>query len=112
DNIVSNRIFSHLIGLPPALIEKASVAAQVARIKTFESVRDFFSGSVFLSLLEAPFVAISALVVALIAGPLVMVPLAMVLAYLALFAWVRKYVKISIRLAAKSSSARQQFTIE
>lgn len=112
DNIVGNQIFSHLIGLSPDLIEKASVAAQVARIKTFESVRDFFSGSVFLSLLEAPFVVLSAAAIALIAGPIVFVPLLMVFSYIALFWFIRQRVKVAIRLAAKASSARQQFTIE
>lgn len=112
DNIVGNKIFAHMIGLSPDLIEKASVAAQIARIKTFESVRDFFSGSVFLSLLEAPFVVLSIIAVAAIAGKLVLVPLFMVLGYTALFVFIRHKVKISIRLAAKTSSARQQFTIE
>lgn len=112
DNIVGNKIFAHLIGLSPDLIEKASVAAQIARIKTFESVRDFFSGSVFLSLLEAPFVFLSIAAIALIAGPLVFVPLLMVFGYLGLFLFIRHKIKISIRLAAKASSARQQFTIE
>ena len=112
DNVVGNKIFAHLIGLSPDVIEKASVAAQVARIKTFESVRDFFSGSVFLSLLEAPFVFISIAAVAMIAGSLVFVPLMMIFGYLALFFFVRQRIKISIRLAAKASSARQQFTIE
>lgn len=112
DNIVSNKIFAHLIGLSPKLIERASVAAQIARIKTFESVRDFFSGSVFLSVLEAPFVFIAVIAIATIAGKLVMVPLTMAIGYLLLFAFIRKQVKISIRLAAKASSARQQFTIE
>lgn len=112
DNIVGNRIFAHLIGLSPSLIEKASVSAQIARIKTFEAVRDFFSGSMFLSLLEAPFVIISAAAIAVIAGPLVFVPLAMLIGYFLLFMIVRRYVKVAIRLAAKSSSARQQFTIE
>ncbi len=112
DNIVGNRIFAHLISLTPDLIEKASVAAQIARIKTFESVRDFFSGSVFLSLLETPFVVISIAAIALIAGPLVFVPLFMILGYIALFAYIRSRVKVAIRLAAKTSSARQQFSIE
>lgn len=112
DNIVGNKIFAHLIGLSPDLIEKASVAAQIARIKTFESVRDFFSGSVFLSLLEAPFVFISIAAVAFIAGKLVFVPLFMVIGYVLLFLYIRQKIKISIRLAAKASSARQQFTIE
>lgn len=112
DNIVGNKIFAHLIGLPPSLIERASVAAQIARIKTFESVRDFFSGSVFLSMLELPFVAIAALAIYAVAGPLVLVPLAMVGCYGLLFWAIHKKVKVAIRLAAKTSSARQQFAIE
>jgi len=112
DNIVGNAIFAHLVNLPPDLIEKASVAAQIARIKTFESVRDFFSGSVFLSLMELPFVFLAILLVGVIAGPLVIVPVLMIFAYLALFFTVLSRVKTSIRLAAKASSARQQFTIE
>lgn len=112
DNIVGNRIFAHLIGLSPALVERASVAAQIARIKTFESVRDFFSGSMFLSLLEAPFIVVSVGAIAIIAGPLVFVPLLMASGYVLLFWGVRQRVKVAIRLAAKASSARQQFTIE
>lgn len=112
DNIVSNKIFAHLIGLSPDLIERASVAAQIARIKTFESVRDFFSGSVFMSLLEAPFVFLSVAAIAFIAGDLVWVPLFMAVGYVGIFFFVRHRIKISIRIAAKASSARQQFTIE
>lgn len=112
DNVVGNRIFAHLIGLSPDLIERASVAAQIARIKTFESVRDFFSGSVFLSLLEAPFVFIAIIAIGFIAGPLVMVPLFMIAVYIGLFMVARREIKTSIRIAAKASSARQQFTIE
>lgn len=112
DNIVGNEIFAHLIGLSPALIERASVASQIARIKTFEAVRDFFSGPVFLSLLELPFVLVSVAAIAFIAGPLVFVPVSMAVLYALLFWVVRSKVKVAIRLAAKASSARQQFTIE
>ena len=112
DNIVSNKILSHLIALPPSLIERASVAAQVARIKTFETVRDFFSGAAFLSLLEAPFVVIALAALGFIAGPLIFIPIVIVIAYVVIFALVHNQVKSAIRIAAKSSSARQQFTIE
>lgn len=112
DNIVGNRIFAHLIGLPPSLIETASVPAQIARIKTFEAVRDFFSGSVFLSLLEAPFVVLSLAAIIAIAGPLAVVPAVVLALYAGLFALMRRQVAVSIRIAAKASSARQQFTIE
>lgn len=112
DNIVSNQIFSHLIGLSPSLIERASVASQIARLKTFESVRDFFSGSVFLSMLELPFIVLSAIVIYAIAGPLVLVPLSMVGVFCLHYYLIQKRVKVVIRLAAKSTSARQQFTLE
>lgn len=112
DNVVGARIFSHLIGLAPELIERASVAAQVARIRTFEAVRDFFSSAVFLSFLEIPFVLIAAAVMWVVAGPLVLVPLGMIALYAALFFYVRGHVRNAIRLAAKASSARQQFSIE
>lgn len=112
DNIVGNKIFSHLTGLSPALIEKASVTAQIARIKTFESIRDFFCGSVFLSLIELPFVVLAALTIYIIAGPLVLVPIGMSVLYLLLFWLIYKRVKTSIRLAAKASTVCQQFTIE
>ncbi len=112
DNIVSNQIFAHLIGLSPHLIERASVSAQVARLKTFESVRDFFSGSVFLSMLEMPFVVLSVLAIYAIAGSLVFVPLAMTLTFCLLYYAVQRRVKVVIRLAAKATSARQQFTLE
>lgn len=112
DNIVGNRIFSHLIGLPPAMIERASVASQIARIKTFESIRDFFCGSVFLSMIELPFVFLAAFAIYMIAGPLVLVPVLTSALYAGLFYLIYKRVKTSIRLAAKTSTARQQFTIE
>lgn len=112
DNVVSNWIFSHLMHLSPAYIERASVPSQVARIKTFESIRDFFSGSVFLSVMELPFMLIALLVIGVIAGPLVLVPLGVVFLYAALFYAVWRKVKVVIRGAAKASSARQQFSLE
>ncbi len=112
DNIISNKIFSHLLGLSPELIERASISSQIARIKTFEAIRDFFSGSVFLSLLELPFVMIAAIAIYAIAGPLVFVPLGFGFLYVSLFYSVRHKVKSAIRLAAKATSARQAFTIE
>lgn len=111
-NIVSNRVFDQLVHLSPGYIERASVPSQVARIKTFESVRDFFSGSVFLSLLELPFVVIALAVIGIIAGPLVLVPVTVAFVYMALFLTVWRHVRVSIRTAAKAGSARQQFLME
>lgn len=112
DNIVSNRIFSHLLQLSPEYIERASVPSQIARIKAFESVRDFFSGSVFLSLLEMPFMIVALIAIAAIAGPLAMVPVFMSVLYVALFYYIWRKVKVAIRTSAKAASMRQQFSLE
>lgn len=112
DNVVSNHIFGRLLALSPGYIERASVPAQVARMKTFESVRDFFSGGVFLALLEMPFSVIALIAIAAIAGPLFLVPLAVTVLYIGLFAIVWRKVKVRIRDAAKATSARQQFSLE
>ncbi|PZO86086.1 MAG: hypothetical protein DI626_06990, partial [Micavibrio aeruginosavorus] len=111
DNSVGNVIFAHFLNLPPSLIERASVPAQIARIKTFESIRDFFCGSVFLSLIEMPFIVFAALAIYFIAGSLVLVPFVMSLLYAILFIAIYKKVKTSIRIAARSSSTKQQFAI-
>jgi ATP-binding cassette subfamily C protein LapB len=112
DNLVGSKIFAHLIGLPPALIERASVAAQVARIRTFESVRDFFSSAVFLSFLEIPFVLIAIGVMWAIAGALTLVPICMIAAYALLFFSMQLKIRRVMRVAARATSARQQFIIE
>lgn len=112
DTLVGTQIFAHLLGLAPHTGEKISVAAQIARIKTFESIRDLFSGAIFLSFLEIPYVVLALGVIALIAGPLALVPLSMLACFCVLFAVIYKRTKVVIRLAAKASSARQQFTLE
>lgn len=112
DTLVGTQIFSHLLGLAPHTGEKISVAAQIARIKTFESIRDLFSGAIFLSFLEVPYVLLAVGLIGLIAGPLAFVPLLMLGCFGILFAVIYKRTKVVIRLAAKASSARQQFTLE
>ena len=112
DNIVNNTTFAQLLGLPPAAVERASVSSQIARIKTFESVRDFFSGSIFLSFLELPFVVVALLALAWIAGPLAVVPMIAAGLYGLAFYLLLRRVRDDMRHAAKASSARHRFVIE
>ncbi len=112
DNIVSNMIFDHLLHLAPSYIERASIPSQIARIKTFESIRDFFSGAMFLSVMELPFMLVALAAIGIIAGPLVIVPIGMAFVYLTLFYFIWRKVRVAIRTAAKASSARQQFSLE
>lgn len=112
DYLVGSTIFERLIQLPPALIERASVAAQIGRIRTFESVRDFFTGPIFMSVIDLPAVFVAIVVIAVLGGWLALVPVGVSLAYLLLFAIVRRHVATAILEAARAASASQQFAIE
>jgi ABC-type bacteriocin/lantibiotic exporter with double-glycine peptidase domain len=112
DNIIGNRIFAHIIHLPPTHIERAGVTGQVARIRTFESARDFFSGPVFMSVIELPYILVTLFIIYLIAGNLAFVVMAMGGLYLGLFFIMRQQFKVAIRTSAKVSSMRQQLLME
>lgn len=112
DNLVSNKVFRQLVNLPPRMIEGASVQAQIARLKTYEAVRDFFSSPLFLSVIELPFTIIALGVIAVIGGPLVWVPVAFAALYCLLFYFIWDNIRVAIRTAAQASSAKQKYLIE
>lgn len=112
DYLVGVAVVERLLALPAAMAEQASVSDQIARIKTFESVRDFFCGPVLLTALETPAALISLAIIAILAGPLVVVPLAACLIFVGLFIALWRMIRIRIREAAIESSVMQQFSIE
>ncbi len=112
DNIVGKKLFSQLVHMPPSLLEGAPVQAQVARLKTYESVRDFFSSPMFLSMIELPFTALALVALGIIAGPLALVPVASVCLYMLLFWLVLRKVKVALKVAAKAGSARQRYMLD
>ncbi|QRN03595.1 ATP-binding cassette domain-containing protein [Legionella sp. MW5194] len=54
DYIVTHEVLNKLNQLPLPIIEKLSLPSQIARIRSFSSVRDFFTGPIFSTLLELP----------------------------------------------------------
>ena len=74
DNIVSNNIFERLLYMKASYTEGASISAQISRIKSFESVRKFFTGPLFSVVVELPFTIILLTAIWLLTGPLVYIP--------------------------------------
>jgi ABC-type bacteriocin/lantibiotic exporter with double-glycine peptidase domain len=112
DNLISNKLFSQLVHMPPSLLEGAPVQAQVARLKGYESVRDFFSSPMFLSMIELPFSVLAMAALGIIAGHLVLVPVASVCVYMLLFWLTLRKVKVALKVAAKAGSARQRYILD
>lgn len=110
--VICQSLFERLMFLPPALIEQASVSSQLARIRAFEAVRDFVSGPMFLMALELPFICVLALAMAFFAGPVALVPVAMVGAYVLLLLLFRPHWQRLGADLAHSAAARQQLQME
>ena len=70
EGLMMTAAFERLLLLPANLIENASVGAQLARLKLFESLRDVFSGPLAAALLDLPFVLIFVFAVFVIGGAL------------------------------------------
>lgn len=112
NHLVSTSIFQQLLYLPALFVEHASVTSQLARLKAFESVRDFFTGPMFLVVLELPFVLFLLGVVALIAGPIVAIPIAAAIVLFFFSMTMMKRMRLQTFRLARAASERQQLAVE
>lgn len=106
DALMSTSIFERLLYLPPSLTERAPIASQIARIRDFDSVREFLTSPIAITWLELPFSLLFIGVIYLVAGQLAYVPLAALGGYLLMIVLVRPVVKK--RLAASSMTGMQR----
>jgi ATP-binding cassette subfamily C protein/ATP-binding cassette subfamily C protein LapB len=112
DHLLGLSIFRRLLMLAPPYTEQANSNAQIARLRDFEMVREFFTGPLATTLAEMPFVVVFLVVIALLGGPVVALPAASlvlfgVVAYLA-----RPLVEKRVGAASRASSRRQEFLVE
>jgi ATP-binding cassette subfamily C protein LapB len=74
ERLVAVAVLRHLLRLPVGFLESAPVGTQLARLKEFETVREFFTGPLAGVALDLPFLFVFLLVIAWLGGPLVAVP--------------------------------------
>ena len=112
DNILGNNILQQLLSLPPAFTERASVGSQIARLKDFETVREFFTGPLALVVMELPFAAFYYFVVFLLGGIVAIVPVIGTLVFL-LLAWLMQpVVRKNVAATSLAAGRRQELLIE
>jgi ATP-binding cassette subfamily C protein/ATP-binding cassette subfamily C protein LapB len=112
DAISSTAIFERLLFLPPKLIEGSSIPSQVARIKDFDSIRTFLSGSTGIRVIELPFTVIFIFTIAMIGGPLVLVPLALAVCYTILGLVMMPRIQAYTELGATARVKKQALLVE
>jgi len=105
-------MFERLVFLPASIIEQASVSSQLARIRAFEAVRDFITGPAFLTILEIPFLFILVFIIALLAGPVAWISVAILASQIwMVFALRGRWKKLG-RDTAHTAAARQQLLMD
>ncbi len=104
--------FQQLINLPLIMTERTTVGSQLSRLKHFESVREFFTGQLAGVFLDLPFLAIFLLVIALVAGPLVLVPLLLMGVFVGFGAFVVPATQSAVTRAGETRMRRQGFVVE
>jgi ATP-binding cassette subfamily C protein/ATP-binding cassette subfamily C protein LapB len=112
DMIIGTEVVRHILSLPMALVEGASVASQVARLRQFDGVRETFTGPLAQILLEGPFMVIFLVVLFIIAGPLVLVPLLMIFIFMVMAAIMFPLLRQSTRKMSAASMERRKFLLE
>jgi ATP-binding cassette subfamily C protein/ATP-binding cassette subfamily C protein LapB len=112
ERLIAIAVLKHLLRLPVGYTEAAPIGTQLARLKEFEMVREFFTGPLAGVAFDLPFLFVFFLVIAWLGGPLVLVSLVLGLVIL-LVGYASQYVQANaVQRAAASQSARHGLTVE
>lgn len=112
DHFIGSSVFERLLFLPPAYTERASVSAQLARLRDFESVRDFFTGPLATLFFELPLIGIYLIAMVVLSGKLAIIPVVLLGAYALLLWGMKGSLKTTARNSAEAISKRQEFLLE
>lgn len=112
DYLIGVETFRQLLQIPPLYTERSSVASQLSRLRQFDAVRSFFTGSGASVALELPFAFIAILVIAVVAGPVAWVPVAAMLAYGLLGVLVLPQLDVLQKRAAAAKAEKQRLVLQ
>jgi len=112
ERLISIAVLGQLLRLPVAYTESAPIGTQLARLKEFETVREFFTGPLAGVAFDLPFLFVFLLVIAWLGGPLVLVPLVLGLVILLIGYVSQSFQRDAVQRAAASQAARHGLTVE
>lgn len=112
DSLVGVEIFKRILYLQPSYTERATVGAQVTRIKDFENIREFFTGPMVGMFVELPFMPVFIAYIAFLGGMIAVLPVIMMALYAVLLLALMPFVRKAVTEAAQAGSRRQEFVVE
>lgn len=112
DYLISTATFQRLLGLPPVMVERAGLSAQIAKLQQFDSLREFFAGPAIPAFLELPFVPVLFLILIALSGWIALIPAIAAVVYLIVGAIGLGYLRRGVGRAGQARSQRENFLME
>ncbi|MGI9263660.1 MAG: peptidase domain-containing ABC transporter [Gammaproteobacteria bacterium] len=112
DYLIGVETFKQLLFLPPIFTERSTVSAQLSRLKQFDSLRDFFTGPTAGFVLELPFIVLFLIAVAILAGPVALVPLFLIVAYVFVGLLFRPPLNRKVQRSGKARTDKQTMLMQ
>ena len=110
--LIGTAAFQQILHLPAPMTERAPIGVQVSRLREFDSVRELFAGHLGVAVLDLPFAFVFVLAIAILAGPLAVIPLGMILAYAILGLCLFPHLRGRIAATTAASAKRQSTIVE
>lgn len=101
-----------ILSLPPSLTERASVGSQIARLSSFEAIRDVFLSPVGVMLVEAPATLMVAIVLCIVNPAAIAVLASALLLNVLLYLWLGRSVSQNVRNLGRSATRKNEFIVE
>jgi len=112
DMIIGIEVVRKILSLPVTYVDGISVAAQVARIRQFDAIRETFTGPLAKLMMEMPFMIIFLIAMGIIGGPIVLIPLVMTIIFFIVAILMYPALRSSTREVSSNSQERRKFLIE
>ncbi|MCF6767927.1 ATP-binding cassette domain-containing protein [Thiotrichales bacterium 19S11-10] len=112
DFYVGNAIIDRILSLSARYTESGNIGGQLARIKDFDMVREFFTGQLMLLFLDLPFIIIFIITIALLAGHMVWVPIITVVVFILIVLITRPFIRKALVETSILTAKYHHFLLE
>ncbi|UTW55552.1 peptidase domain-containing ABC transporter [Kordiimonas sp. SCSIO 12610] len=112
EHLVAVSTFQKILRLPASMTESAPLGDQVAKVRSFDSLRDIFTSVLVTIGLELPFVVIFLAVIGILALPLLVVPLIMIGIYAVIWFILAPKLRQTVKEASQVKARKHSFLVE
>lgn len=112
DFAIASSTFGKLLSLPANMTESVPIGDQVAKLRDFDTTRDVFTGLLITVVLDLPFVLLSFALLAVISGPIALIPVGMMALYGLLWFGMSPTLRRAVTAASRAKAVRHAFLVE